>query len=534
MRRAHRQPSTRRRSRLCSSPGSTSPSSAARELPSCSGRSGSLSWPPRALGLALKDARAEAGPRHRPGRDAARRRRRTRPSTRRPSRGSTSHTRPGEPMLLAPQLTALYTLSGRQDPLPQISLLPGALPTTQAQRDAIATLESEPRSARDHRSPPLHRVRAGTFGVTFDRTLAAWIDRHFSHVATLADARDADARRLAQEEGLMKRVGITGAAGFIGSHLCDRLLAEGVEVVGVDDLSHGSLANLEYALGNPRFRFEQFDCTNRRELRATFDGCDAIVHLAAQKIPRYGGALMTLEANVAGVNAAAQRGADARRRPRRRVDLRRLRQRAGPVRGGRQPRARPADDSSLGLRGLEALRRARLPRSGRGARTEGHDPAPLRLVRPAQPSELVGRPAGGVHRDPARRRDDRDPRRRPQVRTFTYVTDTVDGFVRALRTPEARGEVINIGGSQPTDDSRSGRSWSRRPSALPLPLRAKFVPYESLPGKLPGRPLTASRIRPRHASCSASRQESRSRRASSTRRSGTRERRQIEGGTPGG
>ena len=102
----------------------------------------------------------------------------------------------------------------------------------------------------------------------------------------------------------MKRVGVTGAAGFIGSHLCKRLLAERIEVVGVDDLSRGSLRNLETCLDNPRFSFDVLDCTRRHELRGVFTGCDAIVHLAAQKIPRYGGALMTLEANVAGVNAA--------------------------------------------------------------------------------------------------------------------------------------------------------------------------------------------------------------------------------------
>ena len=42
----------------------------------------------------------------------------------------------------------------------------------------------------------------------------------------------------------MKKVGVTGAAGYIGSHLCDRLLSEGMSVVGVDDLSRGTLTTL--------------------------------------------------------------------------------------------------------------------------------------------------------------------------------------------------------------------------------------------------------------------------------------------------
>ena len=102
----------------------------------------------------------------------------------------------------------------------------------------------------------------------------------------------------------VRQVGVTGAAGFIGANLCRRLVAQGVHVVGVDDLSRGNLANLGPCFDSPYFRFERLDCTRRHELRAAFDGCDAIVHLAAQKIPRYEGALMTLEANVAGVNAA--------------------------------------------------------------------------------------------------------------------------------------------------------------------------------------------------------------------------------------
>lgn len=52
---------------------------------------------------------------------------------------------------------------------------------------------------------------------------------------------------------------VTGAAGFLGSHLCDALLGEGREVVGVDNLSTGNLANLRHLEREPRFRFEERD-----------------------------------------------------------------------------------------------------------------------------------------------------------------------------------------------------------------------------------------------------------------------------------
>jgi UDP-glucose 4-epimerase len=71
---------------------------------------------------------------------------------------------------------------------------------------------------------------------------------------------------------------VTGAAGFIGSHLCHRLVAEGQEVVGLDDLSAGRIENLAPA---PEVRFEQIDLRDQVALRAAAVGCSTVFHQAA-------------------------------------------------------------------------------------------------------------------------------------------------------------------------------------------------------------------------------------------------------------
>ncbi len=78
------------------------------------------------------------------------------------------------------------------------------------------------------------------------------------------------------------RVLVTGAAGFLGSHLCDRLLAEGHEVIGLDNLITGNIRNIEHLSGNPRFQFILHDVT---EYLFVSGPVDAILHFASPASP---------------------------------------------------------------------------------------------------------------------------------------------------------------------------------------------------------------------------------------------------------
>jgi dTDP-glucose 4,6-dehydratase len=78
------------------------------------------------------------------------------------------------------------------------------------------------------------------------------------------------------------RILVTGGAGFIGSHLCDRLLSDGHEVVAMDNLITGSSDNIAHLAGHPRFKFIHHDVTDYIYLPGRLD---AIMHLASPASP---------------------------------------------------------------------------------------------------------------------------------------------------------------------------------------------------------------------------------------------------------
>ena len=80
----------------------------------------------------------------------------------------------------------------------------------------------------------------------------------------------------------MGRIVVTGGAGFIGSHLADRLLADGHEVIALDNLSTGHPRNIAHLLGDRRFRFIHYDVT---EYIYVDGAVDAIFHLASLPSP---------------------------------------------------------------------------------------------------------------------------------------------------------------------------------------------------------------------------------------------------------
>lgn len=89
-------------------------------------------------------------------------------------------------------------------------------------------------------------------------------------------------KRLCTPEDIEVRVLITGGAGFLGSHLCDRFLVEGHSVIAMDNLITGNTRNIAHLAGNPNFSFIKHDTTNYIYINGPLD---AVLHFASPASP---------------------------------------------------------------------------------------------------------------------------------------------------------------------------------------------------------------------------------------------------------
>ena len=244
---------------------------------------------------------------------------------------------------------------------------------------------------------------------------------------------------------------VTGAAGFLGSHLGDRLLRDGLEIVGIDNLATGDMRNLRNATADLRFRFVRADISEPWEpwvadLEQPLRRPHLVLHLASPASPLHYErlALETMAANAAGtmhaVAFAAATGAtllyastsesygDPLEHPQRETYWGHV----NPV----GPRSCYDESKRFGEAYVTtAVRKlgigARVARifNTYGPRMQAHDG---RVIPNFCVAALQGRPLT-VYGDGA------------QTRSFCYVDDLVEGIVRLAMRPGLAGRVVNLG-----------------------------------------------------------------------------------------
>ncbi len=112
------------------------------------------------------------------------------------------------------------------------------------------------------------------------------------------------------------KVLITGGAGFIGSHLSEQHLKSGDEVYIIDDLSTGSMENIEHIKSLPGFHYHLESVTNHRLIAELVDLCDVVYHLAAAVGVRLivESPVRTIETNIRGTEVVLEHAAKKRKR----------------------------------------------------------------------------------------------------------------------------------------------------------------------------------------------------------------------------
>jgi UDP-glucose 4-epimerase len=240
---------------------------------------------------------------------------------------------------------------------------------------------------------------------------------------------------------------ITGGAGFIGSHLAERLLADGHQVAIIDNLSTGSLDNIESFKDNVNFHYTIGSILNRELLDKLMDGVDQVYHLAAAVGVKYiiENPLLSLKTNIVGTDNVLELANKHKAKV--------LITSTSEIYGkSDQVPFREEDDRLLGsthisrwgyscskaideFMALAYFREKRLPVvivrcfNTVGPRQTGQYGMVLpKFIKAAlldQPLVVYG--SG------------------KQTRCFADVSDVTDAFVKLMNTPECEGEIFNVG-----------------------------------------------------------------------------------------
>lgn len=248
------------------------------------------------------------------------------------------------------------------------------------------------------------------------------------------------------------RILITGGAGFIGSHLADRLLNEGHQVLVLDNLSTGQIGNIRHLLDNPGFEFINDSILDKRTVDACVQQVDHVYHLAAVVGVKYvvedplGGIVTNVRGTELVLEAACRYWKS--------ITLASSSEVYG--KSEEAPLGEEAD-SILGAtivgRWSYAASKILDEHMGLAYARRG---LPVSVVRyfnaygprldPRGYGSVIGRFLGqALRHEPLTVYGDGQ-----QTRCFTFVDDTIQGTILAGTTPEAAGQVFNIGANRET------------------------------------------------------------------------------------
>lgn len=277
---------------------------------------------------------------------------------------------------------------------------------------------------------------------------------------------------------------VTGVAGFLGSNLLELLLHNGHRVVGLDNYSMGHPDNIGEFMENPDFTFIEGDATDPTVFENIRQDINAVVHLAAFKIPRYGNAIDTLKINYHATDNVLEFARDR--------NIKAVLASTSDV-YGRNPTLPFSEEHSDCVIGSSKAARwsyavSKLFDEHLGFAYQDTYGIPVVLLRffgsygPRQHLSWWGGPPPvfidavlnqkiiPIHGDGL------------QTRSFTYVSDTVRGIYLAMTRDQANGEILNIGNDEEVtilELAKRIHACSGMPGEPPIEL----VPYESFTGK---------------------------------------------------